>query len=185
MKRKAGSDVFSLSIDTSSLDAYLDGLAEQGEKSVRPVAQAMAQVLYERVSLNVSALGKKTGNLASSIYQAYSAANSATGRRATYHVSWNPAKAPHGHLVEYGFLQRYRYYKGNDGKIRPMVRPGMEGKPRPSRKASAQAKAEYYVTLPVPLQIPGHAFVRRAAAAMPQALQAGEAELIRRMQGKT
>ncbi|MFM9926900.1 HK97 gp10 family phage protein [Variovorax sp. H27-G14] len=175
-----GKNSFSIDADTSGLDAYLDTLGDAVEEAVRPAAQAGAQVLYERVRMNVAALGAKTGNLARSIYQVYSTTESANAK-ATYHVSWNHRTAPHGHLVEYGYLQRYRYYKGGDGAIRPMVRPGMEGRRKPGRRASASEKAAYYVTLPTPIQVPGKAFVRSAEAAMEQAIKAAEIELFRRI----
>lgn len=174
---------FTASMDTSGLDALFVELGDAAQAAIRPAAQAGAQVLYDRVRTNVAGLGKVTGNLARSIYQVYSADNSGP-YAATYQVSWNASKAPHGHLVEYGYLRRYRYYKGNDGKIRPMVRPGMEGKPRPGRRASAEQKAAYYVTLPAPVQVPGKAFVRSASDSLPKAYAAAEAELFRRIDEK-
>lgn len=176
-----GSKTFSIDFDTQDLQQYLDQLSSAADEAVRPAAQAAAEVLYKRVQRNVEALGRVTGNLASSIYQAYSPENSRDGQRAQYNISWNHRKAPHGHLVEYGYLQRYRYYQDNQGRIRPMVRPGMEGKKPPGRRASAEAKAAYYVTLPTPRQVPGKAFVRNAASAMPEAYMAAEDELIRRV----
>lgn len=172
-----------ISVDTGSLNALMDEISGEVEGAVRPAAQAAAQVLYNEVKSNVAKLGKVTGNLERSIYQAYSDDNS-NPARATYHISWNHRKAPHGHLVEFGHLQRYRYYKGNDGKIRPMVRPGMDGKPRPKRSASQAEKDAYYVTLPTPIQIPAKAFVRSAASKMPQAMAAAEAELLKRINKK-
>jgi hypothetical protein len=100
-----------------------------------------------------------------------------------YHVSWNAKKAPHGGLVEWGHLQRYRYYRGADGQIRPMVRPGMDSSKRPGRRASQAAKDAYYVPLPTPIQVPAKAFVRRSVDKFPQAYAAAEAELLRRLNG--
>ncbi len=167
-------------MDLSSLDDVVDELGEDIESAVRPAAQAGAQVLYDRVRLNVSGMGRKTGNLFNSIYQVYSEKDSVNGS-AVYHVSWNAKKAPHGHLMEHGFLQRYRYYQGADGKIRPMVRPGMDGRPRPRKRASQAEKDAYYVTLPAPIQVPARAFVRRAIDQFPAATAAVEAELRRRL----
>lgn len=169
-----------ISADLSSLSTLLNGLGTAVESAVRPAAQVAAQVLYNEVVSNVAAIGSKTGNLRRSIYQAYSQDNSATGK-ATYHVSWNASKAPHGTLVEYGHLQRYRMYKGADGQVRPMVRPGMDGKPRPSRRASQATKDAYYVTLPTPRQVAARPFIRPAMAKFPQAIEAAKAELYRRM----
>jgi len=169
-----------ISADMSGLNAMLDELQGDVEEAARPAAQAAAQVLYDTVKANVGRLGKKTGNLDRAIYQAYSENNSVPGK-ATYHVSWNAKKAPHGHLIEFGHLQRYQYYKGNDGQIRPMVRPGMEGEPKPRRRASQVEKDAYYVTLPTPIQVPAKAFVRGAASRFPQAMAAAEAELLKRI----
>ncbi|WP_289241192.1 HK97 gp10 family phage protein [Delftia sp.] len=138
-------------------------------------------MIYDRVKLNVSALGRVTGKLDRSIYQYYSTEKSVDGERAEYHVSWNHKKAPHGHLLEWGWLQRYVYRPDGMG---PMVRPGMEGKPKPKRRASQAEKDAYYVTLPVPKQIAGKAFMRSAESSMPEAQKAAEQELLRRIRGK-
>ena len=176
----SGRNTFSVGVDTSGLRALLDEIEGAAEDAVRPAAQAGAQVLYDRVKLNVSMLGRVTGNLDGSIYQAFSPEQSTDGK-AVYNVSWNHKKAPHGHLVEYGYLQRYRYYQDAQGNVRPMVRAGMEGKPRPGRRATQAVKNAYYVTLDTPKQVPGKAFVRSAQSAMDDAYKAAEAELLRRI----
>ena len=108
-----GANTFKIEFETKGLEVLLDGLGADAAAAVRPAAQAVAQVLYDRVKANVAALGRVTGNLDSSIYQAHSPENSRTGLREQYNVSWNHHKAPHGHLLEYGYLQRYRYYQDN------------------------------------------------------------------------
>jgi hypothetical protein len=130
-------DVFSIKFDPSQMLAGLDEKVEKAKQAVRPAAQAGAQVYYNEVTLNVSRIGKVTGNLAASIYQVYSKDNS-TPTKATYHISWNAKKAPHGHLVEFGHLMTRKAYIGSDGKwytskelldnpkqvgARPFVRP--------------------------------------------------------------
>lgn len=174
---------FTIKADTSGLTKYLRELGDAAEEAARPAAQAGAQVLYDEVKRNVSKIKRKTGNLASSIYQAYSQNNSGPGK-ATYHVSWNAKKAPHGHLVEFGHLQRYEYYKDEQGKVRPKVRPEMQGKPRPKRGNRAAMDA-YYVTLPVPKQVAARPFVRPAQAKMPQAIAAAEKVLFDRLKRKS
>lgn len=174
-----GKNSVTMGVDTSGLDAYFDQLGDELDQAVRPAAQAGAQVLYDEAKRNAEAI-RRSGRLSSAIYQVYSADNSGDGR-ATYHVSWNAAKAPHASLVEYGHLQRYRYYKGADGQVRPMVRPGMDGSKRPSRRASQAEKDAYYVTLPTPIQVPAKAFMRRAMDKFPAAYAAAEAELLRRI----
>ena len=176
-----GNKTFGIAVDLDGLDSLLADLGADVDAAVRPVAQAAAQVLYERVKINVRALGRSTGNLERSIYQAFSPEKSVEGQRAEYHVSWNHRTAPHGHLVEWGYLQRYRYYRGNDGRVRPMVRPGMDGKKPPGRKASQAQKDAYYVTLPSPIQVPGKAFIRSAESSLAEAQKAAEAELWRRL----
>ena len=106
-------------LDSGRMLAGLDALADEAEAAVRPAAQAGAQVLYDeaKVRVPVGIKGhyfhgkqfKKTGqkyyfsagSLRAAIYQVYSKDNSGNGR-ATYHVSWNSAKAPYGHMVESG-----------------------------------------------------------------------------------
>lgn len=173
-----GGKSFGIDADLGNLLGLLDQLEGNVEEAIRPAAQAATQVLYERVKINVLALGKVTGNLERSIYQAYSPEKSKDGQRAEYHVSWNHKKAPHGHLIEWGWLQRYVYRPDGMG---PMVRPGMDGTKKPGRRASQAQKDAYYVTLPTPKQIPGRAFVRSAISSLPEAQKAAEAELWRRL----
>lgn len=177
-----GRNTFTIDMDTSGLDAFLDDLGDSVEEAVRPAAQAGAQVLYEAVLANVATLGMNTGALRGAIYQKFSEEKSSDGR-AVYHVSWNARKAPHGHLVEYGYLQRYVYRPDGMG---PMVRPGMEGKPKPASGGRNRAALDaYYVTLDTPKHVPGKFFVRGAASAMQKAYDAAEAELQRRIHGKS
>ena len=108
---------FRIDVDLSGLG--MDQLADGAEAAVRPSAQAGAQVFYDQVKLNVRGIGRKTGNLDSSIYQVYSRDNS-NKARAEYHISWNRKKAPHGHLVEFGHLQRYVTYIDKRGQWRTL-----------------------------------------------------------------
>lgn len=122
------SRAFSIKFDAAAAYRMLDDVADECEAAARPAAQAMAQVLYDQVKANVGRLRRRTGNLAASIYQAYSASNSRPGV-AAYHVSWNAKKAPHGHLVEFGHLQRYEISFDRDSnrfithKDRPLAAP--------------------------------------------------------------
>ena len=174
----SGANSFSITADTSGLDQMLDALGDDVDAAVRPAAQAGAQVLYDQVKMNVAGVGRKSGNLDRSIYQKFSPEKSGEGW-AVYHVSWNHITAPHGHLLEYGYLQRYRYRPDGMG---PMVRPGMEGKPKPKSGSRNRAALDaYYVTLSTPKQVPGRAFMRRAESAMEQAYKAAEDELFKRV----
>jgi HK97 gp10 family phage protein len=155
---------FTLHVDLEGLDALLQELGDEADNAARPAAQAAAQVLYDEVKRNVAAIPEKTGNLARSIYQVYSEDHSGP-TSATYHISWNTRKAPHGHLVEFGHIQRYASYIGKDGQWHTAIRPGMRDKPKPKRRASQAEKDAYYVTLPAPKQIAGRAFLRNAFTA--------------------
>jgi HK97 gp10 family phage protein len=145
--------------NTAALKDMVDDLRDDVQQAERPAAQAGAQLLYEEVKRNVGALGRKTGNLQRSIYQAYSQDKSQNGQE-IYHISWNARKAPHGHLVEYGYTQRYQVIKDR--------RSGKWITIKTKRLAS-------------PKQVPPQAFVRRAQAKFPQALQAVEAEFAKRL----
>ena len=148
---------FNLSIDLSAFESDMEQLADRAEKAARPAAQAGAQVLYERVKTNVAALGRKTGNLDSAIYQAFSANNSGEGK-ATYHISWNASKAPHGHLVEWGYIKRWQSIMINGKWVTLKNRP-----------------------LAAPVQVPGKAFMRRAKDAIPMAEEAMRVTFLERM----
>jgi hypothetical protein len=139
---------FSITVDLSSVDAAMDFTVEQAAAAARPAAQAGAQVLYDEVKRNVARIKRHTGNLASSIYQAYSPDRSPPGV-AVYHVSWNAKKAPHGHLVEFGHLQRYVVERTRRGFI--------------TRKD---------LPLSTPKQVAAKPFVRPAAARLPDAEEA-------------
>jgi hypothetical protein len=170
----------SIRMDQSQVAALFDQLGDEVEAATRPAAQAAAQVLYDQVKYNVAGLGQISGNLARSIYQVYSHDHSGPGR-ATYHISWNHRVAPHGHLVEFGYIQRYAVYVGKDSKWHTAVRPEAQGRRRPGRRADAATKAAYYVTLPAPRQVTAQSFVRSAAIRIPQAEEAAKAELMRRI----
>lgn len=150
------------------------------ERAARPAAQAAAQVLYVEARRNAMAI-RKSGNLANSIYQAYSEKNSGSGK-AVYHVSWNWRKAPHGYLVEFGHIQRYVSYVGSDGKWYTAIRPGMQGMPRPKRRAPQAEKDAYYLTLKTPRQVAANPFMRRASVREQQAVEAAVAEILRALE---
>lgn len=168
---------FTLRVDAGGLDLIMDQLADDAEAAARPAAQAGAQVLYEEAR-RLAGANRRTGNLQAAVYQVFSKDNSGHGR-ATYHVSWNVKKAPHGHLVEFGHMQRYATYRDARGRILTMVRPEKRGTPKPSRRASQAVKNAYWMPLEGgPKRVPPRSFIRRAlenkaaaaSAAMEQAL---------------
>lgn len=176
-----------MEVDTRGIDRMFDQFLDDVGAAVRPAAQAGAQVLYDEVVRNVENVkAVKTGNLRKSIYQKYSPELSVDGRSATYNISWNKTKAPHGWLVEYGHIQRYKMMEYPDGSVRPMVRPEKRGEPAPKRDRSGKnqkALDGYYVKLPTALQIPGKAFMRRAADKAPLAFAAMENKLFEILSG--
>jgi HK97 gp10 family phage protein len=126
---------FSIKFDTSALADGLDALGAAAEANSRPAAQAGAQVLYDEVvqrapvaKAPVKRKGKtiQPGALRRSIYQVFSADNSGQ-KRATYHVSWNAKKAPHGHLVEFGTSR---------APAHPFLRPAFDAKIGEALKAA-------------------------------------------------
>lgn len=195
-----GKNSVTFSMDTTGLMQWLNELEAEAQAAVRPAAQAGAQVLYDEVKRNAAALGRKTGNLERSIYQAFSRDESDQGK-ATYHVSWRTGKekdadgrlvsggkprAPHGHLLEYGYLQRYvTYFDEKRGIFRPVVRPEKRGtKPPGKGKRNEAARMAYYMPLAAPKQIAAKPFVRPAMAKFPQALEAAKEELFKRLDQK-
>ena len=153
-----GKNTFTIKFDEAPAKRLFAALVQASEEAVRPSAQAGAQVLYDEVKRNVGKLGKKTGNLAAAIYQVYSKDHS-DNARAEYHVSWNLRKAPHGHLLEYGYVQRYARYMDANGNWHT-------NKKKP---------------LPQPRHVAAHPFIRPAAAKYPEAWAAIEAEYLRRI----
>lgn len=149
---------FDVTVDERAIDRLFNGLEDDLDRAVRPAAQAGAQVLYDAVKLNVARIGKVTGNLASSIFQAFSDQASSPGV-AVYRVSWNASKAPHGRLVEFGHIQRFKVYLGKDGKW-------YTNKDAP---------------LPAPVQVGAKPFLRPAMSQFGAAAEAMERELVNRV----
>lgn len=151
-------------IDLSDVESLFEDLGDVAEETARPAAQAAAQVFYDAAKSNVVRIKKHSGKLAEALYQVYSQAYSGPGR-ATYHISWNHTKAPHGGLVEYGHWQRYVVVNTKNGP-RNAVRPEKQGQRKPRRGASQAEKDAFYVPRPGgPIYVPGKAFMRRAANA--------------------
>lgn len=150
---------FTLNVNLGGLDDAVDAMDERLQANVRPAAQAGAQVLYDGVQRNVAALGRKTGKLAQAIYQAYSRDQSRDGL-AVYHVSWNARKAPHGHLVEFGHIQKFKVYLGKDGRW----------------------YTNKHAPLPTPVQVAAKPFLRPAAALFPVAQDAMQKRLLERIE---
>ena len=132
----------SMKFDLTAALAGIDAMGEAAKGEVRPAAQAGAQVLYEEVKARapVAKRPHKTksgriiqpGALRDSIYQVFSKDNS-NATEATYHVSWNAKKAPHGHLVEYGTSR---------APAHPFLRPAYDARAADALKAADAKWAE-------------------------------------------
>lgn len=171
---------FRVHADLSEFNEFIKDLGESVEHAIRPAAQAGAQVLYDNVKENVASIGRVTGNLSNAIYQAYDKRNS-NEQQAFYQVGWNARKAPHGHLLEYGHIQRYVTYVGKDGKWHTAVRPEMRGKKLPRGKLSQAVKDAYFVQRRAPIHVAAQPFMRPAADQMDKAIVAVEAEFFKRI----
>ena len=137
--------------NSKTVTRFINKIMLSGKKSV---AQGIVYEAFE-------AMGAKTGNLQSAIYQAYMKESSQEGKSALYRISWNVTKAPHGRLLEHGWIQRYKVYMGKNGKWYTLKKS----------------------PLPEPIQHPGKAFIRRAGAAEGEAIDAMKAELQKRLDG--
>jgi hypothetical protein len=149
-----------IEFDLDSFGAMIDGMQADLNSAVRPAAQAGAQVLYDEVKRNVLKLKRHTGNLESSIYQVFSQSKS-SNQRSAYDVSWNRTKAPHGHLVEFGHLQRYEI------SYDPTTKRFTTHKDRP---------------LPTPKLVAARPFLRPAMARFPAAMEAAKAVILKKME---
>lgn len=143
----------SLKFDYSDFDANSDRLKEVIQGAIRPAAQAAAKVYYDEMKIRAAQSEKGTGKglLARSIYQKYVKEDSTTGWNAVYHISWNKGRggqtpaAPHGVLLEYGWVQRYANYMDTTGRWWTAVRPEMKGKPKPKSRSPQEEMDAYYV----------------------------------------
>ena len=180
-----GQNSITVKANLTGLKQMLGAIAQDIDEAVRPASQAAAQVFYDAVKQNVRSIGKKTGNLERSIYQVFSQDNS-NPKKATYHISWNARIAPHGGLVEYGHVQRYMAYINPKGEWKTAIRPEMQGKPRPKRRAPQAVKDAYYMPRPGgPQMVAARPFVRPALDKTPQALAAAEAVIYKIVMGGT
>jgi len=201
-RKRSGKNTVTLKMDASAVNAKIDallnsvvsGVEADVQKAVRPAAQAAAEVYYQQALQNVRAIGAKTGNLANAIYQSFSKEKSVEApgggyEKAVYHISWRTSDAaldengqpirtglpiaPHGHLIEHGWIQRYAVQTDKNGHWKTVIRPehrkdkktgkSKSGKKKPSRKATQAEKDAYYVLRPGgPVQHPARPFIRSA-----------------------
>jgi hypothetical protein len=112
-------DSLKATFDSSEWDVIFAQLAGPvGESLARRMAVSGGVVLRDEAKLRAP-LGtaeehsmrpfggsKRPGALKAAIYLAYSDASKPN--EVTYHISWNSKKAPHGHLLEFGYWQKYK-----------------------------------------------------------------------------
>ena len=178
---------YGLSVDTRGAQRILDALDQDIEKAVRPAAQAGAQVLYDKVHslLNELNINEYTGLLKKAIYQVYSKRNSGD-RRATYEVSYNKQTAPHGHLVEFGYIRKYEVYFKNGKwytKVKPEKLKEYLAKTGGGRFPLKEREIPDFFEPRKggPVQVAPKPFMRRAADSLPEAQMAMTAELVKRV----
>lgn len=179
-----------LDFDLAGLTSRVDKLAEVIQGSIRPAAQAAAQVFYDEVKLRAGRT-KNSGRLSRAIYQRYMKERSVDGVNARYHISWNKGivkgtqtqPAFHGQLIEYGWVQRYATYMDKKGNWWTAIRPEMRGKPKPKGRASQAVKDAYYVLRKGgPIQHPPRSFLRSSYEAKKQeAVDAANKEMQERI----
>lgn len=137
--------------------------AEIQRSVVRSSAHAGAVVLYEEARALAPVYdgpekpGVKPGQLRNAIYRAYADVKS-TGPEAIYRISWNAAKAPHGHLIERGHWRVNKTFMVNGRWVATSER------------------------LPSPVWVPAIPFIRRAFDRAQAAVDAMRARAAERMQ---
>lgn len=111
-----------IDFDSSQLEMALDGLGKEAKAAMYPAVAAGAKVYYDEARLLAPEASKKNhvpvrvskitgkkyggyditpGQLKNAIYRVYSKDQS-NPQKATYHISWNHVKAPHGYWMENG-----------------------------------------------------------------------------------
>ena len=118
------------SVDVNGIAVQIEAMEQRMRDALRPAAFAGAKVYHAEVMLRVP---RRTGLLASTVYMAHSADNSADGVKETYHISWNKKKAPHGHFVEYGTSR---------APAHPFLRPAYEAAKTRAHEAVMQTLRE-------------------------------------------
>lgn len=91
-----------MTMDLDNVFRGIEKLKDDGYKVARSMGVAVGQLMRDEAKANV---GVETGKLRAAIYVAFDERTS-TANRIRYSVSWNAAKAPHGHLVEFGHWRR-------------------------------------------------------------------------------
>ncbi|MCG9076936.1 HK97-gp10 family putative phage morphogenesis protein [Laribacter hongkongensis] len=161
-----------ISFDSDALKARVAQFGQDlQDKCARPAAHQAALVLYDEMRERVPV---DQGDLKDSIYRWHDAARSVNGRH-IYLVGPRKRKAPHWHLIEYGWTQYFRVRQLPDGRWVTLVRPEARGKKPPGTRAPLAVKQAYYQPLDTPRKHPARPYIRTAYdARIKQALQRGK-----------
>ena len=110
---------FSMSLDLTAFTQVIEQDKAAIAAASRPAAQAGAEVLYQAVLQNVRGLGRKTGRLAASIYQAYSPGTArAAGISTTFLGAQGGCSTRTGSPSRQGFLRRLMAISSSGGTSR-------------------------------------------------------------------
>ena len=128
---------------------------------LRSAARAGALVFYDRIKQNVPV---KTGKMKENVYHKF-VKEVETKNYKMYKVGVNQTQtgAPHLWWMEYGHIFYYSVRLKEDGEFVTLVRPEMQGKPKPGRKASRETKDAYFVKRKDgPYHWMGYGFIRKS-----------------------
>lgn len=148
-----------VSFDAAGLKAQIAQFGEDLQsKCARPAAHQGALVLYDEMRERVP-VGE--GLLKANIYRWHDETESVGGKH-VYLIGPRKRKAPHWHLVEYGWTQYFKARQLPDGRWVTLVRPEMRGKKPPSSRAPLAVKQAYYQPLDTPKKHPAKPYIRGA-----------------------
>ena len=168
-------------IITAALNGFraaLDSVGADMLEAARPAAFDGSDVLLDEIRSRVP---QRTGLLYESIYRVF--ARRAQDDVPIYDIGVNMKKAPHWHLVEYGYWRYYAARRLPRGDWVTLKRKGAKGE-KPSRNAPKAVKDAYYIPLKTPIWVPARPYLRPAKAALPQALAAARKTFLERIRAK-
>lgn len=108
-----------VSFESNMVQQMLNLQVEIQEQALRSAAHQGSLVFYNEAKQRAPV--GPTGRLRDSIYRKHVSSKSNADRQ-VYHVGPNKSKAPHWHLVEYGYMQPYVVVKLQNGEWRTTKR---------------------------------------------------------------
>ncbi len=118
-------------------------------------------MFYDRIKQNVPV---KTGKMRDNVYHKF-VKEAETKNYKMYRIGVNQTSkgAPHLWWMEFGHIFYYAVRLKENGEYVTLVRPEMQGRPKPGRKASRAAKDAYYVPRKDgPYHWQGYGFIRKS-----------------------